>query len=105
MSEDLIQLPERTELLEMLAMAKQDINSEIQKDPEMLSSSKLLVKVIGLIEEKVSKHKDFSKLSEGEKIDLAAHLSFVHALLEDFFLFDDELDEDFDSFEEEEEEE
>ncbi len=103
MNETLIQLPEKSELQEMLAMAKKDIHSEIEKDAEAQSSSVLLVKVIAVVEEKIAKHKNFSSLNANEQIDLGAHLTFLHTLLEDFFLSDDEF-EDEDDFTEEDEE-
>lgn len=114
MNEDLIQLPDLKDVKEMLAAARKDIDTEVKQDPELLTSSKLLTQVMQVIEEKLGKEKNFNKLGIKEKIDIAAHLNFLHCLLEDFFLVgDEEFDEseDFDdledlndaSFEEEEE--
>ena len=102
MTEDLIQLPNIEEIKEMLEVAKRDIQSEVEQLPELQPASELLVQVISVIDEKLAKSKDFDKLNNVEKIDVAAHLNFLQALLEDFFMFDDE---EFEDEEEEEEEE
>lgn len=106
MTEDLIQLPNIEEIKEMLDIAKRDIQTEVDQDPELKSASELLVQVIDVIDGKLVKSKDFDQLNQAQKIDLAAHLNFLQALLEDFFMFDDEFDEfeDDEEFEEEEEE-
>lgn len=105
MTEDLIQLPNIEEIKEMLDVAKQDIQSEVQQDPELQPASELLVQVISVIDAKLAKTKDFDKLNVAEKIDIAAHLNFLQALLEDFFMFDDEFeDEEFDEDDLEEDE-
>lgn len=100
MIEDLIQLPELAEVKELLVVARRDIETEVKEDPELLDSSKLLIKVIDIIEEKIAKGSDFSKLNDQEKIGLASHLNFLHCLLEDFFFFDDEEEFDDEEFEE-----
>lgn len=89
MNDDLIQLPELKEIKEMLVAARQDIQAEVEEDPELLPLSKLLIQVIDIIEEKIAKHKDLSKLSEREKIDCAAYLTFLQGLQEDFFFYDE----------------
>lgn len=107
MTEDLIQLPNVEEIKEMLDVAKRDIQSEVEQTPELQPASELLVQVIDVIDGKLSKSKAFDNLNNVEKIDIAAHLNFLQALLEDFFMFDDEEfaeDEDFDDEEGEEEE-
>ena len=107
MTEDLIQLPNIKEIKEMLDIAKQDIKSEVEQDAELQVSSELLMEVIKAIDAKLAKSKDFDKLTTVEKIDVAAHLNFLQALLEDFFMFDDEGfdDEDLDDEEEFEDDE
>lgn len=101
MNEDLIQLPELKEINEMLSAARNDINAEIQEDPELIPLSKLLIQVIDIIEEKISQHKDLSKLGNKEKIDIAAYLNFLQGLQEDFFFYDDMEFEDEEEMEEE----
>ncbi|HEV8051149.1 MAG TPA: hypothetical protein VGP47_01545 [Parachlamydiaceae bacterium] len=93
MTEDLIQLPNIEEIKEMLDVAKRDIQTEVEQDPELQPASELLVQVISVIDDKLSKSKAFEQLNQAEKIDIAAHLNFLQALLEDFFMFDDEFDE------------
>ena len=107
MTEDLIQLPNIEDIKEMLDVAKVDIQTEVEQDPELKPASELLVQVIKVIHDKLAKSKDFDKLSSEEKIDIAAHLNFLQALLEDFFMFEDEEfeDEEFDDEEVEAEEE
>lgn len=100
MSEELVQLPEIKEIKELLSVARHDVQAEAAEDPELQEASKLIFKVMDILEEKTSKQKDFSKMSEKEKIDCAAHLNFLHCLLEDFFIGD----EDFDDFDDEDEE-
>lgn len=92
MSEELIQFPTLQEVKEMLVEAREDINAELEEDPELVPLSKLLFKVIDLLEEKVAKHKDLNKISEKDKIDLAAHLCFLNSLEDDFFFIDDEME-------------
>ena len=105
MSEDLIQLPNIQEIKEMLELARNDIRTEVEQDPEIAPSSQLLIQVMDVIDAKLTKSQDFSKLSQTEKIDIAAHLNFLQALLEDFFMFDGDFeDEDFDLDEEDLEE-
>lgn len=102
MTEDLIQLPNIEEIKEMLDIAKRDIQTEVEQDPELQPASDLLVQVIEVIDGKLAKSKAFDQLNQAEKIDIAAHLNFLQALLEDFFMFDDEF-EDFDDEELDEE--
>jgi len=105
MTEDLIQLPNVAEIKEMLEIAKRDIQSEIEQLPELQAASELLIQLIDVIENKLGKIKDFDALDNVQKIDIAAHLNFLQALLEDFFMFDeDEEFEDEDDFEDEDEE-
>lgn len=103
--EVLIELPEVGDIREILSMAKKDIAEEVKENEELKVPSELLLKVIHVIEEKV-KNDDISKFGDKERIDLAAHLNFLHTLLEDFF-FDEEMFEDFEDedLEEEEDEE
>jgi hypothetical protein len=102
MSEDLIQLPNIEEIKEMLDLARNDIRTEVEQDPEIEPSSQLLIQVMDVIDSKLAESKDFSQLSQTEKIDIAAHLNFLQALLEDFFMFDGDFeDEDFDLNDEE----
>ncbi len=89
MNEDLLQLPEITDVKEMLANARNDIKLEIEEDPDLVPLSKLLIQVIDILEEKISKHKNLNKLAEKDKIDVAAHLNFLQGLLEDFFFYDE----------------
>lgn len=104
MTEDLIQLPDIQEIKEMLDVAKRDIQSEVEQDPELQPASELVVQVISVLDGKLGKTKNFDKLNVAEKIDIAAHLNFLQALLEDFFMFDDEFeDEEFEDDEEVEE--
>ena len=102
MTEDFIQLPNIEEIKEMLDIAKRDIQTEVEQDPELQPASELLVQVISVIDGKLAKSKSFDQLNQAEKIDIAAHLNFLQALLEDFFMFDDEF-EDFDDEELDEE--
>lgn len=99
MNEDLIQLPELKDIKEMLAASREDIQAEVQEDPELIPLSKLLIQVIDIIEEKISKYKNLSRLNEKEKIDLAAYLNFLQGLQEDFFFYD-EIDFEEDDLEE-----
>lgn len=94
MSEELIQFPEIDEIKTMLADARQEIEAELQEDPDLVPLSKLLFSVITIIEEKVAKYRDLNKIGEREKIDLAAHICFLNSLEDDFF-FSDEVMEDF----------
>lgn len=103
MKEDLIQLPELSDIKELLAMAKDDIAEQITETPEMKDEGELLKQVMGIIETKIGKEKDLHKLNLNAKIDMAAHLSFLQSLLEEFFMIDDEFDDEF--FDEEDEEE
>ncbi|MBA3958196.1 MAG: hypothetical protein H0X51_07375 [Parachlamydiaceae bacterium] len=100
MSADLIQLPNVSDIREMLTSARQDINAEIKTTPELADQSKLLFQVLDIVEEKTNKTKDFNALSGKEKIEMAAYLNFLHVLLEDFFSIDD-----FEGFEEVEDDE
>ena len=103
MTEDLIQLPKAEEIKEMLDLAKTDIQSEIEQDPELKPASELLINVINVIENQVAEIKNFRNLDNEEKISLAAHLHFLQSLLEDFFMFEDfEDDEDFEDLDNEE---
>lgn len=105
MTEELIQLPQVEEIKEMLDLAKRDIKTEVEQDPELKQASELLNKVIDVVEDKIAKAKDLEKLPTAEKIDLAAHLHFLQSLLEDFFMFDDFEDEEFEDADLEDEEE
>lgn len=111
MNEDLIELPNIKDIRELLVSAKEDVKTEIQEDPQLLTQSKLLLEVINVVEEKLSKEQDLNKLNLKEKINVAAHLNFLQNLLEDFFFvgdFEGEDDEDefeIDGFDDEEEEE
>lgn len=92
MNEELIQFPAVEEIKEMLSEAREDIQAEIQEDPELVPLSKLLFRVIDILEEKVSKHRDLNTLPEKEKIDIASHISFLNSLEDDFFFMDDDLE-------------
>ena len=92
MSEEFIQFPSIPEITEMLADAKEEINDELQDNPDLIPLSKLLLNVIDIIEEKISKYKDLNKLSEKDKIDVASHICFLNSLEDDFFMSDDDLD-------------
>lgn len=98
MTDDLIQLPDISEIKEMITLAKQDIQTEVEQDPELRQASELLLNVINVIDGKLAKTKNFENLTNVEKIDIAAHLNFLQHLLEDFFIFDEEDfdDEEFD---------
>ncbi|MBA3720945.1 MAG: hypothetical protein H0W88_00920 [Parachlamydiaceae bacterium] len=104
MSEDLINLPSVQEIKEMLKAARNDIATEIKQDPELVSPSKLLIEVIDIIDERIAKEKDLSKLNMKDKIYVAAHLNFLTCLFEDFFYVEDfdEFDEDMEELEESE---
>ena len=91
---DLMQLPDVKEIQEFLNSAKHDMDSVIQDDPELASSTKLISEVINVLQDQVQGKKDLNKLSLREKISFGAHLNFLQSLLEDFF-FEDEF-EDFD---------
>lgn len=105
MNEDLIQLPEVKDIKEMLTNARADIQSEIEEDPELVPLSKLLLQVIDVLEEKTAKQKNLNKLADKEKIDVAAHLSFLQGLLEDFFFYEEiDFEEGEGEFSEDEEE-
>lgn len=106
MHEELIELPSIKDIKELLTSAKEDINTEINDDPQLATQSKLLLEVIKIVEEKLVKEQDLNKLNLKEKINIASHLNFLQNLLEDFFFVGDfEEDEDFDIDEYEEEEE
>ncbi len=105
MSEALIQLPTLQEVKEFLAGARTDIDAEIKEDPTARESSTLILKVVQILEEKIAKAPDFTKLNERERIDLGAYLNFLNFLWEDFFSYEMEDDEDFDEDEEFDEEE
>lgn len=92
MTEDLIQLPNITEIKEMITVAKQDVENEIEQDPELRPASELLLSVINVIDDKLAKAKNFDNLNGAEKIDIAAHLNFLQNLLEDFFMFDEDFE-------------
>lgn len=98
MQEDQLQLPTLEEIQEVLQSAKEDIKEEIQENPELASSAGLLNQLMEIIEEKVANKKDLSALDEKSKIDLAAHLHFFQILLEDFFYFEEEFDENGEEF-------
>lgn len=103
MQEELLQFPEVSEMNEILNSAKADIKVAIEEDPEMAEHGKLILDVIGIIEEKVAGQKDLSKLSYKDKIFLASHVNFFQTLVEDMFMDDFDFDEE--DLEEEEEEE
>ena len=92
MSEELIQFPEVAEIKEMLVDAREDVEAELQEDPDLVPLGKLIFNVIAILEEKISKHKDLNKLAEKEKIDIASHISFLNSLEDDFFFMDEDLD-------------
>lgn len=96
MNNDLIQLPEVSEIKELITCAREDIDNAAKEDAELASQSQLVLEVLRIIEEQISKQKDLNKLNLREKISVAANLNFLHGLLEDFF-FDEE---DFEEFEE-----
>lgn len=96
MNEDLIQLPEVKEIKEMLVTVRHDVQEEVEKDSELIPLSKLLLQVMDMIDEKVAKHKDLNKLNVKEKIDVAAYLSFLQGLQEDFFFYDEGMEEGWD---------
>lgn len=97
MTDSLIQLPNITEIKEMIVIAKQDVENEIEQDPELRPASELLLNVINVIDGKLAKAKNFDNLNDIERIDIAAHLNFLQNLLEDFFMFDEDYeDESFD---------
>lgn len=100
MTEDLIQLPNITEIKEMITIAKQDVENEIEQDPELRPASELLLNVISVIDDKLAKAKNFDNLNSSEKIDIAAHLNFLQNLLEDFFMFDEDYEGESFDFEE-----
>lgn len=104
MTDDLIQLPNISEIKEMIAIAKQDVQNEIEQDPELREASELLLNVINVIDSKLAKTKNFENLNNVEKIDIAAHLNFLQHLLEDFFMFDEDFEEEDFDFEEDESE-
>lgn len=105
MKEDVIQLPDLQEIKEMLQTAKEEVDAEVKENPELKDSCHLIFEVIAIIDGKLKASKDLDKLNIKEKIDVAAHLSFLQGLLEDFYFFEDEEDFDMDDFEEEDEEE
>lgn len=105
MKEDLIQLPEVSDIKDLLAMAKDDIAEQIAESPEMEEEGELLKQVMSIIETKMGKEKDLQKMNLNAKIDMAAHLSFLQSLLEEFFISDGEFDDYDDDFLDEEEEE
>lgn len=113
MNEDthLIELPKLRDIKELLASAKHDIDEEIKEAPELAAHSKLVLKVIKIVEERLAKTADLDRLDLTEKINIAALLNFLQSLLEDFFFAgdfeegDSEDDFEIDSFEEDVEEE
>lgn len=109
MNEDLhlIELPKLQDIKELITSAKHDIDEEIKQAPELAVHSKLVLKVIKIVEERLAKTPDLDKLELTEKIHVAALLNFLQSLLEDFFFagdFEEDDGEDFelDSFEEDE---
>lgn len=105
MTEDLIQLPEVKDIQEMLSAAKEDVQTQVDQEPDLEPSSQLINQVINVLEEKLGKEKDLNRLNQKQKIDIAAHLSFLQSLLEDFFFFDEEYSEDGEEYEDEDEDE
>lgn len=103
MTEDLIQLPKVAEIKEMIVIARQDVQTEVEQDPELAPASELLMNVIDVIDGKLAKSSNFDNLNNVQKIDIAAHLNFLQNLLEDFFMFDEDFEEDDLEFEDEEE--
>lgn len=89
MNEDLIELPNITDIKELLVEAKGDIQEELKEDPSLLDQSQLLIDLMEIIEEKISSQKNIDKMDLRSKIDLAAHLNYLHTLLDDFFLASD----------------
>lgn len=104
MVQELIQLPELNEIQELLVMAKQDIDQEVKNNPDLTEDSKLLKEVMKVIQDKLAKKSNFSKLDTAEKIDLAAHINFLHCLLEEFFFDEADFGDDFDDEDLEDEE-
>lgn len=104
MTEDLIQLPNVQEVKEMLDIARRDIAAEVEQDSELQPASQLLIQVMDVIDSKLAKLKNLEKISQTEKIDVAAHLNFLQSLLEDFFMFDEDFD-DFEDYDDEDFEE
>lgn len=92
MTEELIQFPPVDEMREMLDEAKEDIQAELQEDPGLVPLSKLIFEVIDILNEKVSGYRDLNALSSKEKIDIAAHISFLNSLEDDFFFADEDLE-------------
>lgn len=101
MTNDLIELPEVGEINELIDIAKNDVTAVLKEDKELAPQGDLILEVLKTIEGKIANQSDLNALPLKEKISLAAHLSFFHNLLEDFFF----SDEDFDDFDDEEEEE
>ena len=94
MNEELIQFPAVDEIKQMLIDAKEDIQEHVRADPDLISEGKLLFRVIDIIDEKISKHNDINRLSEKDKIDIAAHINFLNSLEDDFFISEEEDYED-----------
>lgn len=92
MGEELIQFPSIPEINEMLADAREEIDEELEDNPDLIPLSKLLFSVIDIIEEKIAKYQDLNDLKEKDKIDIASHICFLNSLEDDFFLMDDDLD-------------
>jgi len=107
METDFFQLPELKDIQELIAETKQDIEEETRDNPDVAEEAKFIKEVVKIVEAKIAKHKDLNSLALAEKIDIAAHISFLHSMLEEFFFeefdFDDEefLDEDLEADEEE----
>ena len=98
MREDLIELPAVNDIKDLLESAKNDINEELQEDPETAAQSKLLLAVINIIQGKIGNTQNLNSLELTEKINIAAHLNFLQDLLEDFFFTDDFDEEDGEEF-------
>jgi len=106
MTNELIHLPEVTEVKDLLTAAKHDISAIVEEDAEMATHTKLALEVIGVIDEQLAKGGDLNTLTLKEKISFAAHLNFLQCLLEDIFFDEDEFeDEEFEEIEESSEEE
>lgn len=105
MTKDLIELPEVGEINELIEIAKNDITAVLKEDKELEPQGNLILKVLQAIEGKIANKGDLNAMPLDEKISLAAHLSFFHNLLEDFFFSDEDFDDlDYDEDEEENDE-
>ncbi len=100
MTNSLIELPEISEIKELINLARTDVAADMKENEELAEDGKLILKLIDIIEEKVQKSSDFSKLNDTQKIDMASHLNFLHTLLEGFYGYLDDEDFEDEEFEE-----